>query len=95
MLLRGSITIQDRTRNRKDQNDIAEQQRLVHLDSDGLHIGDSSYKSEVLIDSDSVGVIVDDVVFSSFGVESVTFGNYQMRRAADGGLAFDYVAGGA
>ena len=94
-MLTGTITIFDRTQNHKEQDDIAQQQQLVRLDAGGLHVGDSTDRSEVLIDSDSVGVIVDDVVFSSFGVESVTFGNYQMRRAADGGLAFDYVAGGA
>ena len=94
-MLTGTITIFDRTQNRREQSDIAEQRRLVRLDADGLHIGDSGNRSEVLIDSDSIGIIVDDAVFSSFGVESVTFGNYQMRRAADGGLAFDCIRGGA
>lgn len=93
-MLTGAITIYDRTQNRKEQAEIAEQRRLVYVDMDGLHIGGTSDRSEVLIDSDSVGVQVDDVMFSAFGVDSVTFGDYRIRRAADGGLAFDYMQGG-
>ena len=92
-MLTGSITIFDRTQNVEEREAIAEQQRLVYLDRDGLHVRRSDAQSEVLIDQDSVDVRVNDSTFSSFGVDNLTLGDYRIRQAADGGLSFDFMGG--
>lgn len=92
-MLTGSITIFDRTQNVEEHKAIAEQQRLVYIDKDGLHVRRSDAKSEVLIDQDSVDVRVNDSTFSSFGVDNLTLGDYRIRQAADGGLSFDFMGG--
>lgn len=65
-----------------------EVEQYVRLDDDGLHVGEKGKPGEVLIDSDSVDVRVGGKVFSSFGDDFVEFGNQQMRRTSDGGIAF-------
>lgn len=65
-----------------------EVEQFARLDSDGLHVGEKGKPGEVLIDSDSVDVRVGGKVFSSFGDDYVEFGNQQMRRTSDGGIAF-------
>ena len=93
MEISGSITIFDRTQNTEERESIAEQQRLVYIDKDGLHVRRSDAQSEVMIDEDSVDVRVNDSTFSSFGVDTMTMGEYQIRQAADGGLSFDFIGG--
>ena len=92
-MLTGSITIFDRTQNVEEREAIAEQQRIVYIDRDGLHVRRSDAQSEVLIDHDSVDVRVNDSTFSSFGVDNLTLGDYRIRQAADGGLSFDFMGG--
>ena len=92
-MLTGSITIFDRTQNVEEREAIAEQQRIVYIDRDGLHVRRSDAQSEVLIDQDSVDVRVNDSTFSSFGVDNLTLGDYRIRQAADGGLSFDFMGG--
>ena len=92
-MLTGSITIFDRKQNVEEREAIAEQQRLVYIDKDGLHVRRSDAQSEVLIDQDSVAVRVNDSTFSSFGVDNLTLGDYRIRQAADGGLSFDFMGG--
>ncbi len=92
-MLTGSITIFDRTQNAEEREAIAEQQRIVFIDRDGLHVRRSDAQSEVLIDQDSVDVRVNDSTFSSFGVDNLTLGDYRIRQAADGGLSFDFMGG--
>lgn len=92
-MLTGSITIFDRRQNVEEREAIAEQQRIVYIDRDGLHVRRSDAQSEVLIDQDSVDVRVNDSTFSSFGVDNLTLGDYRIRQAADGGLSFDFVGG--
>ena len=92
-MLTGSITIFDRTQNAEEREAIAEQQRIVYIDRDGLHVRRSDAQSEVLIDQDSVDVRVNDSTFSSFGVDNLTLGDDRIRQAADGGLSFDFVGG--
>lgn len=61
----------------------------VRLDDDGgLHVGQKGSDSEVLIDSDSVDLMVGKERFSSFGPDYVEFGLQRMRRTSDGGIAF-------
>ena len=92
-MLTGSITIFDRTQNVEEREAIVEQQRIVYIDMDGLHVRRSDAQSEVLIDQDSVDVRVNDSTFSSFGVDNLTLGDYRIRQAADGGLSFDFMGG--
>ena len=63
--------------------------RVVRIDSDGLHVGDNqNTNNEVLIDSEAVNVITGGTMESKFTGSYIQFGNYQLRRTADNGLAF-------
>ena len=44
--------------------------------------------NEVLIDSEAVNVVTGGVMESKFTGSYIQFGNYQLRRTADNGLAF-------
>lgn len=63
-------------------------QHYVRIEADGLHVGAEGTTGEVRIDHDSVDVLLGGDNFSSFGPNYVAFGNYQIRRTADGGIAF-------
>lgn len=67
------------------QDDFA---RVIRIEEDGLHVGDNQTNGEVVIDSESVNVVVNEVQYSKFAADYVQFGNYQLRRTSDGGLAF-------
>lgn len=63
--------------------------RVVRIGADGLHVGDNqNTNNEVLIDSEAVNVITGGVMESKFTGSYIQFGNYQLRRTADNGLAF-------
>ena len=66
----------------------ADFRRVVRIDDDGLHVGDNQSAGEVLIDSESVNVVMNGSKYSRFAGNYVQFGNYQLRRTTDGGLAF-------
>ena len=66
----------------------AEFRRVVRIDDAGRHVGDNQSNGEVLIDSGSVNVVINGVGYSKFAGNYVQFGDYQMRRSADGGLMF-------
>ncbi len=66
----------------------AEFRRIVRIDDDGLHVGDNLSNGEVLIDSESVNVVLGGRKYSKFAGSYVQFGNYQLRRSSDGGLVF-------
>ena len=66
----------------------ADFRRVVRIDTEGLHVGDNLSTGEVLIDSESVNVVVNREKYSKFAGDYVQFGNYQLRLTADGGLAF-------
>ena len=66
----------------------ADFKRVVRIDDDGLHVGDNQSTGEVLIDSESVNVVMNGSKYSKFAGNYVQFGNYQLRRTTDGGLAF-------
>lgn len=63
-------------------------ERVMKLDESGLHIGDNQSGGEVLIDSESVNVVLNGQRYSKFAGNYVQFGNYQIRRSIDGGLVF-------
>ena len=58
------------------------------MEEDGLHIGDTQSNSEVVIDSESLNVVLGGLRYSKFAANYVQFGNYQLRRSSDGGLVF-------
>ena len=66
----------------------ADFRRVVRVDNDGLHVGDNLSNGEVLIDSESVNVVLGGKKYSKFAGSYVQFGNYQLRRSSDGGLVF-------
>lgn len=66
----------------------ADFRRIVRIDDDGLHVGDNLSNGEVLIDSESVNVVLGGRKYSKFAGSYVQFGNYQLRRSSDGGLVF-------
>ena len=63
-------------------------ERVLRLDDAGLHIGDNKTDNEVLIDSESVNIVVKTQRYSKFAAEYVQFGNYKIGLAEDGGLMF-------
>ena len=63
-------------------------QRVVRIDDEGLHVGDNQSNGEVLIDSESVNVVMGGQKYSKFAANYVQFGQYQLRKSADGGLVF-------
>ena len=66
----------------------ADFRRVVRIEEDGLHVGDNQSAGEVLIDSESVNIVMNGSKYSRFAGNYVQFGNYQLRRTSDGGLAF-------
>ena len=94
MKITGSITIFDRNQNHAEQEDIAALHRLVWVDASGLHVGESNSHSEVLIDDDSIAMRVNNETFSTYGIDHSDLGSYRIGYASDGGLCFDYIAGG-
>ena len=62
--------------------------RVVRIDDDGLHVGDNQTANEVLIDSESVNIVIENQRYSKFAAQYVQFGNYKIGIAEDGGLMF-------
>lgn len=67
---------------------VVDFQRVVRIDTEGLHVGDNQSSAEVLIDSESVNVVMGGQKYSRFAANYVQFGLYQLRKSADGGLVF-------
>lgn len=66
--------------------------KVLRLDTEGVHIGDTQSTTEVLIDASTVKVKQRgsaSAAYSTFAGNYVQFGNYRLRRSADGGLAFN------
>lgn len=93
-MITGSITIFDRTQNSEERNAIdaalprSDFQRLVRVDTDGLHVGDNQANVETLIDSYGFNVRVNGSTTTTLGDGFTAYGNYIQRRTADGGLAW-------
>lgn len=66
----------------------ADFQRVVRIDTNGLHIGDNQTTHELLLTSDSLNVIVDGIIYSRFAARYAQFGAYQIREDHNGGLVF-------
>jgi len=64
-------------------------ERIVREEVDGLHIGDNTTTSEVVIDSVSVNIKVNNETYSTFGPNFLQLGDdIRMRTPACGGIAF-------
>lgn len=63
-------------------------ERVVRIDDDGLHVGDNQTANEVLIDSESVNIVIENQRYSKFAAQYVQFGNYKIGLADDDGLMF-------
>ena len=66
----------------------ADFQRVVRIDTNGLHIGDNQTSHELRLSSDSMDVIVDGIIYSRFSARYAQFGAYQIREDHNGGLVF-------
>lgn len=62
--------------------------RLLRLDGEGVHVGLYGNGSELLLDEKSLNVMMNGQRYSRFAADHAQFGNYQLRRSADGGLVF-------
>ena len=62
--------------------------KLLRLDDDGVHVGEYGNTSEVLIDKSTVSVVQNGRRYSQFASNYAQFGEYQMRKSADGGIVF-------
>lgn len=60
----------------------------LRLLTDGVHVGQSGRSSEVVVTPETVDVRLNGMTYSQFASNYVQFGNYQLRRSADGGLVF-------
>lgn len=60
----------------------------LRLLTDGVHVGQSNNSSEVVVTPETVDVRLNGATFSQFASNYVQFGNYQIRRSADGGMVF-------
>ena len=60
----------------------------LRLLTDGVHVGQSGNSSEVVVTPETVDVRLNGATYSQFASNYVQFGNYQLRRSADGGLVF-------
>jgi len=60
----------------------------LRLLTDGVHVGQSGKSSEVVVTPETVDVRMNGATYSQFASNYVQFGNYQLRRSADGGLVF-------
>ena len=69
----------------------SEVEKFARLDGEGLHVGEKDGASEVVITSQTVDVRVNGDAYGRFGSNFMRFGDYQMRRTSDGGIAFSVV----
>ena len=64
---------------------------LVRVDEDGLHVGEVDSNKEVLIDDESLNVVIGGQTYSKFGSNFAQFGNYRIYNDSTGGLVFKIV----
>ena len=78
----------------KDAVTRPEFERVVRIDTAGMHIGDNLTASEVLIDSGTVNIVVAGKTYSSFGANFLQLGDdIRIRRPNGGGVAFCPIKG--
>lgn len=62
--------------------------RVLRLNNDGLHVGDSETDHEVLLNSDGMDVVINNIAYSRFAATFAQFGLYQIRKDHHNGLVF-------
>ena len=67
---------------------IQRMNEYVQIKEDGTHMRARDTDNEMVLSSQGVEINVGGQNYSLFGAMYVQFGNYQLRRTADGGLAF-------
>lgn len=67
---------------------IQRMNEYVQIKEDGTHMRARDTDNEMVLSSQGVEINVGGQNYSQFGAMYVQFGNYQLRRTADGGLAF-------
>ena len=78
----------------KDAVTKPEFERVVRIDTGGMHIGDNLSNCEVLIDSGTVNIVVSGQAYSTFGAGFLQLGDdVRMRRPKKGGVAFCPIKG--
>ena len=78
----------------KDAVSRPEFQRVVRIDTSGMHIGDNLSNCEVLIDSGTVNIVVGGQPYSTFGAGFLQLGDdIRIRRPKTGGVAFCPIKG--
>lgn len=71
-----------------------EVEKYVRLDGNGIVIGKNTDNAQqLLLDETGVSTRINGQQYSKFGDKFVQFGNYQLRRSADGGLVFKLTEG--
>lgn len=65
-----------------------EVERYVRQDGRGVIVGKQGSAEQLLLDEGSVATRINGRQFSKLASNFVEFGNYQLRRTADGGMAF-------
>ena len=70
-----------------------EVEKYVRLDGSGIAVGKENGTEQLFIDETGVSTRVNGQQYSKFGDKFVQFGNYQLRRSADGGLVFKLTEG--
>lgn len=78
----------------KDAVTKPEFERVVRIDTEGMHIGDNLSNCEVLIDSGTVNIVVGGQAYSTFGAGFLQLGDdIRIRRPKTGGVAFCPIKG--
>ena len=65
----------------------------MDIRGDGTHMRAMNTDNEMVLSSQGVEINVGGRNYSQFGAMYVQFGNYQLRRTNDGGLAFKLFEG--
>lgn len=69
-------------------------ERVVRIDTEGLHVGDNLSNCEVLIDSGTVHIVVGGQIYTSYGGGYLQLGDdIRIRRPKTGGVAFCPIKG--
>jgi len=62
--------------------------QFARMDAEGLHIGEAGASEELLLAKGGVSARINGRQYSKFAADYVQFGETQLRRTADGGMAF-------
>lgn len=76
--------------NTKNVSGIQSKFNYLLIEDDGTHVKAKDTSNEMVLTNKGVGIYMngEEVPYSQFAAQYVQFGNYQLRRTSDGGLAF-------